>query len=137
MVLAGLTGCGCVVGHHIFYAALNGAAVPAGQYSIAGRSFSTQQLNFFVGTALAFLVKVFLCFAISIAYIQVFWRTLRSRELAPKLLELDWAYSALDNVLNIFDLRTARGYPFLLFLTILFWYYVKSSRQRQRMLTCR
>ena len=108
-------------GHHLFYNSLDQKAVPEGNYAFAGRTFSRQQSNLFVGTALAYFVKTFLCFAISAAYVQVFWRHFKASKQSPSLEELDWASSGLDNALRLFEITLGFKHPQFVLLAAVFW----------------
>jgi hypothetical protein len=121
MLVTCLGGCLVAVGHHLFYSSLDQTSVPTGRYAIAGRSLSKQQFNLFLGTSFAFLVKVLLCFAISVAYFQIFWKGMRCRKTPPTLSELDWGSSGLENILHLGNLKLAYRHPALVFLALVFW----------------
>lgn len=120
-LLALLTGSLLAMGHHFFYSSLANTSVPTGSYTFVGKSLPKQQLNTAIGTAFAFLVKAFLTVAVSTAYVQAFWRAMRSAEENPTLAELDCTSSALANALGLFDFKTWWMHPVLLLLTIIFW----------------
>lgn len=121
MILALLGGSLLALGHHLFYANLDHKAVQTGSYHFAGKKLSKQQVNTAVGTAFAFLVKVFLGFAVSAAYIQIFWRSTKNAKEYPTLTDLDWAKAALANIFSLFNLKIWWRYPLLLLLAAIFW----------------
>ena len=114
-------GCSLALGHHLFYSSLHKEPVPNGNIEFAGRTLSKQQFNILVGTSFAFLVKVFLCFAVSVAYVQAFWKDLKSNKSAPSLRDLDWASSGLENIFWLFHFRQARRHLTLVILALVFW----------------
>jgi hypothetical protein len=121
MLLALFAGIALALGHHLFYQRLDGALVPAGSYDLAVRTVSRQQFNTGVGTAFAFLVKAALTIAVSIAYVQVFWRAAQVADKHPTLAELD-TLSTLSNLLGLFTTRAWYRKPLLLFLALTYWY---------------
>ena len=91
----------CALGHHFFYRSLQGTPAQNEAIAILGSSVSQQQLNVVVGTAFAFLVNAAPAGAVSTAYIQLFWFTLRQAT-QPKTLEtLDAMFAALSNALSL------------------------------------
>jgi hypothetical protein len=122
-----ILGLGFAIGHHGFYNSLQGNPIPTNSYRLIGQDFSKQQINIFVGNAFAFAAKIFFTLSITSAYIQLFWRYMKSVKQSPTLTELDWASSGLDNVLSLLNVKLGRRYPFLVLLAISFWY-VKPRR---------
>ena len=88
-------------------------------YDVVGFGISRQQINVAAGTALAFLVKVALAAAVSIAYTQALWTTIRQKE--AKLRTLDVITTALDNILALFKIKVWWKYPVLLLLALSVW----------------
>ena len=126
IILALLMGILLALGHDIFYAELHGKAVPVGYYPLVGKQLPEQQFNTSVGIALAFLVKMFLSIALSTIYVQFFWRSIKDTKKRPTITELDWAYSGIENVLNLFNLKVGWKYPFLVSIALIFWYVAPS-----------
>jgi hypothetical protein len=122
MVFALLGGCCLALGHHFFYASLSGQVVPTRSYSFAGTKLHMQQFNTSVGTAFAFLIKSLLAVAISIAYIQLFWCTVKRMKQRPLLGELDWATAGVSNVFSLLHFKFWWKYPLLAVLALIFWY---------------
>ena len=122
IILALLIGVLLALGHHIFYARLDRKSVPTGSYTFAEKHLPRQQFNTFVGVALAYLVKTFLSLALSTIYIQFFWRSIKDTKQRPTITELDWAYSGIENILNLFNLKIAWKYPLLASIALIFWY---------------
>lgn len=85
------------IGHHLFYLSLSGTV--ASETMILG-SITYQQANTATGTAFAFIAKSSLVFAVAIAFVQVFWRTVDERQYAsPTTIQhIDILYSSLNNV---------------------------------------
>ncbi|KPM43804.1 hypothetical protein AK830_g2725 [Neonectria ditissima] len=87
MVSSVLFGTLLAVGHHLFYASLDGQIVTS----------SEQQVwNLRIGTGLAFLVKACLTAAAGLAYTQLLWYTLRSQEIS--LNGIDAVFSVVNNI---------------------------------------
>ena len=122
MVIALLGGLLLALGHHLFYESLDGKTVPTGSYTIAGRELPKQQFNTSMGTAFALLVRISLAVAVSTAYVQIFWRSIKNTKQSPTLAELDSANAGLDNVFSLFNIKLGRKYPMLLLLAFIFWY---------------
>lgn len=109
------------LGHHVFYASLNGQSVPTGSYSFIGATLQKQQFNTSVGTALAFLNKTLLGVAISVAYVQLFWLTSLRAKRNPRLGDVDWAAAGLDNVFSLVYFNLWLKWPILALLALIFW----------------
>jgi hypothetical protein len=73
------------LGHHLFYAGLDHSSVLSGVYALVGRQLSKQLFNSSIGTALTFLVRTFLLFSVSIAYVQILRRSLGALKQYPTL----------------------------------------------------
>ncbi|KAK5125082.1 hypothetical protein LTR08_005449 [Meristemomyces frigidus] len=116
MVLSLLAGFAFALGHHLFYWSLDGKATPTGSFHVVGRQVGRQQLNISVGTTLAYLVKVSLAFAVTIAFVQAFWRAMKSA--TPTLAQLNSTFSALGDVSS---LKHLWKHPLLLVLALLSW----------------
>ena len=121
IILALVVGCLLVLGHHLFYLSLDGEPVSTESYHIAGRTMSKQQFKTSVGIAFALLVRTSLSIAVSTAYVQYFWRSIRNARPSPKLAELDWASSGVNNVLRIFNVKYWWKYSALVALAMVFW----------------
>ncbi|KAI0428325.1 hypothetical protein F5Y09DRAFT_357831 [Xylaria sp. FL1042] len=85
------------VGHHLYYASLEGTLVE-GERVIAGYHVSNQTFATAVGTAFAFIVRAFLVFAVSGAYVQVFWQAVTHARKVNTLEEIDAMFSILSNL---------------------------------------
>lgn len=120
MLASLLAGVVFALAHHILYSRLAGTTVSASNYNVAGYDVSQQQINTASGTALAFLTKVCLVLAISIAYTQAFWRAVgRSR---TQISTLDTISSILNNVWAFLRVQVWWRYPLLLLLALSIWY---------------
>lgn len=121
IILALIVGCLLALGHHLFYLSLDGEPVSTEPYRIAGRKLPEQQFKTSVGIAFALLVRTCLSIAVSTAYVQLFWRSIRQARISPKLAELDWASSGVNNVLSIFNVKYWWKYSALVALAMVFW----------------
>jgi hypothetical protein len=111
------------VGHHLFYSSLAGTTVLGNENQrLLGFQVSSQQINFALGTALAFFNKTCLVLAVSTAYVQVFWQVVKhTREKQHTLENLDILASGLDDffaLLNMFWWK----HPILMLLVIATWF---------------
>ena len=124
MMLASFIAGSCLaIGHHLFYQSLNGTSVNSDPTQILGTTFSDQELNIGVGTALSFLVKTFLVLAISIAYVQCFWVIARAYQShkAMSISDLDAAFSVLNDFLAFKRVLLWLRKPLLLLLALAAW----------------
>ena len=112
MVGSGLIGIAFAVGHHAFYSHYNGRAVTSEQ---------EQRYIISVGTAFAFLVKVFLTLATATAYVQNFWMRVKRRP--NSVQELDALNAVLRNPLHFWNIRMWSRHMVLLVLALITWYF--------------
>jgi hypothetical protein len=119
MVASLFAGVGLAVGHHVFYNSLVGTPVSDDTRDIAGYGVSQQQMNIAIGTTFAFLFKVCLVLAITIAYTQAFWRAIGKRE--TKIHNIDVIDSALENIWVFLKVHIWWKYPLLLCLALSVW----------------
>jgi hypothetical protein len=103
------------IAHHLFYSSLAGKPAPATDvgYRVLGTHVSKQQVNIIAGTAFAFLVKAALGVALSVAYVQLFWKALLHPNNPPTLATVDTAFSALSNTLALLKVWAWWRYPLL------------------------
>jgi hypothetical protein len=121
MVGSFLAGLILVVGHHLFYAHLAGTNAPAGSYRIAGSDVPKQRFNTAVGTTFAFLVKAALAIAVWIAYVQLFWRSVRTSIKGERLSTLDAMFSVPQDFTSFVRARVWFRYPALFLLAVIAW----------------
>lgn len=121
IVLALVVGFLLALGHHFFYFSLDGEPVSTESYHLAGKTLPKQQFNTSVGIGFALLVRTFLSIAVSTAYVQLFWRSIRTAKQSPRLAELDWASSGVNNILGIVNFKFWWKYSALVALAIVFW----------------
>lgn len=123
MLAALIAGISFATGHHLFYQSLDGTHVSTEGYSFAGLTLSRQQTNTNVGTAFAFLVRACLVVAISVAYVQVFWKAFMAgtSKKSPALGQIDTSFSALGNALVLLYAPMWRWYPLLSSLAMAAW----------------
>lgn len=111
-----------ILAHHLFYQSLNGTLVS--DDAPFGFEISQQQVNVAVGTAFAFLAKACLVVAVSAAFVQIFWHTIRAQrmEAAPTLERIDAVYSTLDNAFEMLNVRSWYTHPVLMVVAGLAWF---------------
>ena len=109
------------LGHHVFYVSLDRETVSTESFHLAGTRLPKQEFNSAVGIAFALLVRTFFTIAISTAYVQIFWRNIRTTKKSPTLTELDWASSCMNNILKICNVKFWRKHFTLVALAIIFW----------------
>ena len=110
------------IGHHLFYQSLAGQPVSDGTFLYS--AVSKQQVNIAIGTALAFLVKACLVFAIGVAFIQLFWSASHTFNAArtPTLSRLDSTYGAQHNLWTVLNPALWWRHPLLLAVAAIAWY---------------
>ncbi|KAJ2987773.1 hypothetical protein NUW58_g4324 [Xylaria curta] len=116
-----LAGILTAVGHHLYYASLQGTS-PEGDRMIAGYRLSNQTFTTAVGTAFAFVVRAFLLFGVSGAYVQVFWHAAtHARKGGNTLEEVDAMFSILSNLFAFRQGSVWWKYPMLLIIAFIAW----------------
>lgn len=124
MVASFIVGTLFALGHHIFYASLDGrhAATADENHDVLGMHISIQQINTAIGTAFAFLVRMCLLSSISVAYFQIFvWSIGNSGTKGTQLSHLDNMTSALHNLLSLVNFKTWWRRPWLWILAVVAW----------------
>jgi hypothetical protein len=121
MVVTLFSGILLALGHHLFFKSLDHEPVPAGSYAFAGKELPKQQFNTAVGTAFALLVRISLAVAMSTAYVQIFWRSMKNRKQPPTLAELDSAKAGLEDISSLFNMKVVHKYPLLALIAVIFW----------------
>jgi hypothetical protein len=108
------------IAHHIFYQYLDDREVPTADFFA---HFSQQEVNIAAGTAFAFLTQSCLAYALSVAFIQVFWRTVKHGGDSERfdLGHMDVAFSATGNLFSFFSISVWRFYPLLLIIAAIAW----------------
>ena len=111
------------LGHHLYYFHLGGRPVSPSAYSLLGTRTTRQEFNVAVGTAFAFLVKTSLVFAISVAFLQIFWKAVRSRNNAnaATFLQIDTLFGALNDVFALGDFKVWFKFPLLMAIAAIAW----------------
>lgn len=108
------------ISHHLFYNYLDGRAVSSG---VSISYVSTQQANIAIGTAFAFLVRAALVLSVSIAFVQVFWRSFAPQDDSRpfRLKQLDSAYAVLGNIFSLLNLPMGWRYPSIFLVASIAW----------------
>jgi hypothetical protein len=123
MLGAFVSGTLLAVTHDQFYNNLDKKAAPIDKYVVGDFAFSKQQMNLNIGSALAFLVKVCLVLAASIAYAQVFWK--KTRKLSSNggvaLSKVDSMQLACQNLLEFLTPSIWRSAPCLILVALTVW----------------
>jgi uncharacterized membrane protein len=98
------------VGHHLFYASLDGGIV---------QTLSQQEWYLRTGTGFSFLVRAFLSASIGSAYIQLLWHNLKST--TTSITGVDALLGILHNIrdLTLWELWSTR--PILTAVALLIW----------------
>ncbi|KAI0521284.1 hypothetical protein F5B22DRAFT_568158 [Xylaria bambusicola] len=110
-----------VIGHHAFYQSLSGTVAPAGLYDLAWVTFSRQQLNLAIGSALAVIIKSLLFTSFASSYTQIFWRSLKSASHGIRLVDADATSSLLNSFDRFCTISIWRRHRLLSILAGLFW----------------
>jgi hypothetical protein len=101
-----------VFGHHFFYHSLH--------HTPTNEAVFQQEVNTGIGTAFAFLIRMFLVISVGTAYWQLFWLQVKRK---PTSLEsLDTLISILENAFKFFNVRTLASFPVLAIVAIVLWY---------------
>lgn len=112
-VVSFIVGVCLAVGHHCYYAWLDGSPVD-GHNATFG-----QQFNHGVGITFAFLIRASLRIAAGTAYWQIFWRILSQRSLSVSTI--DSVFGALTSLFDLLDLKALRSTPTLALLALIAW----------------
>lgn len=112
MVSSLLVGFALVLGHHFFYQSLHLLPTREARFE--------QQLNTNIGTAFAFVVRMFFVISVATAYWQLFWHQVKARP--TPVSTLDTLSSLIENALEFFSVRTLIHFPILAFMAVIIWY---------------
>jgi hypothetical protein len=135
MLLALLASIILIIAHHLFYTHLSLHPAPTTTDSFLNAHISRQEFNIALGTALAFLVKACLVFAMGVAFVQVFWREAKFPCRTDKkgvevvggglmLKRLDGMYAAFNSVVPLVSWILWWRFPLLLAMAAAAWYVV-------------
>ncbi|CEI63337.1 hypothetical protein FVEN_g132 [Fusarium venenatum] len=105
-----LSGIALAIGHHLFYEHLNDRIV---------QSQNQQEWFLRIGTGIAFLVGALLSAAIGIAYIQILWRTLRSKSVT--INGIDSLFGVSHNAWDLTTLELWTAAPALTIVAVIAW----------------
>ncbi|KAI0410468.1 hypothetical protein F5X98DRAFT_359526 [Xylaria grammica] len=108
------------VGHHLYHASLDGT-FSEGDRIIAGYHISNQTFTTAIGTGFAFIVRAFLTFAVSGAYVQVFWKAATHSRKDNTLEEIDAMFSILSNLFAFCWSSVWWKYPLLFLIALVAW----------------
>lgn len=112
------------IGHHFFYAGLQGKEVPSQGIQIAGIETTRQQINIFVGTLLAFLFKAAITIAATTAYMQIFFKAVVGTD-ECRMGRLDNLFSGPKDLVSFAQVVTYYKYWLLALMGLTIWW-VKS-----------
>jgi hypothetical protein len=101
-----------IIGNHLFYQSLH--------HTPTGDAVFEQGVNTGLGTAFAFLVRMFLVVAVVTAYWQVFWHQVKARP--TPVAHLDTMSSILGSAIEFLSIRTLFRFPLMAFMAIIIWY---------------
>jgi hypothetical protein len=97
--------------HHLFYQSLH--------HQATNNALFQQQVNTGIGTAFAFIVKMFLMIAVGTGYWQMFWGQVKRR---PVPVEgVDVLSNILENGLQFLSLKTLGRFPLLGLIAAITW----------------
>lgn len=105
-----LLGLALAIGHHLFYDYLNDRIV---------QSQNQQEWFLRIGTGMAFLVRTLLSAAIGIAYIQILWRTLRSKSVT--INGINSLFGVSHNAWDLTTLELWTAAPALTIVALIAW----------------
>ncbi|EYB28031.1 hypothetical protein FG05_35257 [Fusarium graminearum] len=105
-----LSGLALAVGHHLFYDYLNSRIV---------QSQNQQEWFLRIGTGMAFLVRTLLSAAIGIAYVQILWRTLRSKSVT--INGINSLFGVSHNAWDLTTLELWTAAPALTVVALIAW----------------
>ncbi|TLD39104.1 hypothetical protein E2P81_ATG00091 [Venturia nashicola] len=111
MVSSLLLGFAFILGHHFFNQSLH--------HTPTGDAVFEQQVNTGIGTAFAFIVRMFLVVAVGTAYWQLFWHQAKARP--TPIAELDSMSSIIGSALEFISIRTLLRFPLLAFMATIIW----------------
>jgi len=97
--------------HHLFYTYLDGGIVGSNQQ---------QQWFLRIGTALAFVIKSLMTASVTLAYVQLLWRTLKSATVS--INGLDSLFGVIHNPWNFIDWELWMKGPTLVVIALIIWY---------------
>jgi hypothetical protein len=105
-----LSGLALAFGHHLFYDYLNNRIV---------QSQDQQEWFLRIGTGMAFLARALLSAAIGIAYVQILWRTLRSKSVT--INGIDSLFGVSHNAWDLTTLELWTAAPALTIVAVIAW----------------
>jgi hypothetical protein len=105
-----LSGVAIAIGHHLFYDYLNNRIV---------QSQNQQEWFLRIGTGMAFLVRTLLSASIGIAYVQILWRTLRSKSVT--IHGIDSLFGVSHNPWDFTTLELWTAAPALTIVAVIAW----------------
>ncbi|KAF7186308.1 hypothetical protein HII31_12383 [Pseudocercospora fuligena] len=114
-----LIGTCLAIGHHAFYQSLDATPVDSNRFDLAGWTTSQQQLVSVAGVLFAFVVKASLILCASIAYIQLFFRAIQTRDF--RLKTLDQWFAALGDIRSLFGIAAIYRYPVMTLIATTTW----------------
>jgi hypothetical protein len=100
-----------ILGHHLFYQSLH--------HQATNNAVFQQQINTGIGTAFAFIVKMFLVIAVGTSYWQIFWLQVKKRLVVVE--RLDILNNILENALQFLSLKTVGKFPLLGLIAAITW----------------
>lgn len=119
-----LFGIAFAVGHHFFYNSLNGKAVSDNESTVLGNGLSQQQMSLAGGSAFALLARASLVYAVTVAFVQLFWKDVTDARRTPvaTFSRLDNISHATNNLLVLLKVPLWPRYWFLLLVAMTTWY---------------
>lgn len=108
------TGAGLVLilGHHLFYASLNGTLVD-------NTSLFNQQFNIGIGTAFAFLIKSCLVLAVGTSFTQLLWQDLLKKQIPVS--RIDTITQILSSFFDLLNVKSLRRHKTIALIALISW----------------
>jgi hypothetical protein len=111
MILSFIAGALFILGHHLFYQSLH--------HKPTSNAVFQQQINTGIGTAFAFIVKMFLVISVGTGFWQIFWLQIRRR---PVLIErVDVLTGVLEDSSGFLSVKTIGQFPILFLVAAITW----------------
>jgi hypothetical protein len=111
MISSFIIGALFILGHHLFYQSLH--------HQTTDNALLQQQFNTGIGTAFAFIVKMFLVIAVGTGYWQIFWLQVKKRPVSVG--RLDVLNDLLENAWQFLSLKTLGRFPLLGLIAAITW----------------
>jgi hypothetical protein len=117
MLSSMVLGIAFTIGHHLFYQSLH--------HKPTGDAVFAQQINTGIGTAFAFIVRMFLVISVGTAYLQLFWHQVKKRP--TSVSQLDTLNSITVNAFQFLRVQTLARFPVMALVALILWYVLEPA----------